>query len=183
MDQVNNISSAKYDYSDQNTKSIKGKQAGKPKESPEETSNELSSAVIDTIKLRADSPTDGEVLRRVQLLLLKCNDTIKGVAISQADHLSNLTLLQKEYVDRQQKVPTYLSGTSGPSDSGKTMELNNLMGLALDVIRINRVGVENEAKEVQSQLNTSKESDTAFKDLLNNLVQAMERLISQIFAR
>lgn len=137
---------------------------------------------IDFTKLWATAPApEVNVMNRILRLLITLTKTMQGVAVSQANQLNLLTMLQQAYVQLQQKIPVVLKGSGLNVDDNGRNDINTKFSIYMEAVRANRGMVDDAAKKLQALLNTTKESGTQFSDLLSTLLELMRGLIATLF--
>lgn len=132
---------------------------------------------------------DSNVMNRVLALLIEMTTTIQKTATSQAANLSFLTRLQNAYIQLQQQIPVIskdLKWTGGNKeawikDKDIRGDVNQTYTNYMDIVRANKSMIEGDAKQVQAQLNASKEAGTQFSDFLSSLLTQLQNLTGALY--
>jgi len=137
------------------------------------------------------------VLNRILSLLIQLIKTLENVGIVQANRLSFYTKFQNAYTALQSQVPTFTKGQIYSTTTGATYESplgagsteagesrNNLNssfnGLLTDNLRSLRAIQEDNAKKLQSNINTTNDAVNQQTDMATTFIQQMSTLLSSI---
>lgn len=134
-----------------------------------------------------------QVLNRIMALLIKVINALQNVGIAQANELNYLTQYQNAYTALLQQIPTYLANGTAPIGTPETKgngtqaatdrnDINSsLNGIFGDNLRALQNVQQNNAKTVQSNINTTNDDVNQQTDMATTLLQQMSQLLGSIF--
>ncbi len=133
------------------------------------------------------------VLNRIILLLIEVINALQNVGIAQANNLTYLTNYQNAYTALLQQIPTFLAdgkapigtpetGSGGTQATSDRNDINSsLNGIFADNLRALQTVQSNNAKTVQSNINTTNDDVNQQTDMATTLLQQMSQLLGSIF--
>lgn len=129
-----------------------------------------------------------QVIDRVLLLIIDMISTLQGVAVAQANRLTYETDFQNVYTALQTQVPVYLQGDGSGIDGSSTSDQNarndinsSYNGIIIDNLRSFRSIHENNAKQIQSYINTTNDAVNQQTDMATSFLQELNTLLTTIF--
>jgi hypothetical protein len=131
------------------------------------------------------------ILNRIIALLISMISTLQSVGVAQANNLTYLTKFQNAYTALLQQVPTFLAdgkapiGTSGggstQAQSARDQLNSSFNGILSDNLRSLRDVQSNNAKTVQSNINTTNDAVNQQTDMATTFLQQLSQLLGAIF--
>lgn len=131
------------------------------------------------------------ILNRILAVLIKLINSLQNVGIVQANRLKYLTNYQQAYTALQTQVPVFLRNSSGgiglTSGSGSTAaaqdrnDLNSSFnGQIIDNLRSLRGIQEDNAKQLQTNINQTNDAVNQQTDMVTSFIQELSTLLSVI---
>ncbi|WP_068467235.1 hypothetical protein [Candidatus Protochlamydia phocaeensis] len=127
------------------------------------------------------------ILNRIILLLISMIQTLQNVGIAQANRLTYVTQYQNAYTGLQTQVPVFLKDGSNPIGGSSTEagqarnDLNSSFnGILTDNLRSLRGIQEDNAKKLQSNVNTTNDAVNQQTDMATTFLQQLNTLLSTI---
>ncbi|WP_075883341.1 hypothetical protein [Candidatus Protochlamydia sp. W-9] len=137
--------------------------------------------------LAGNSSEKALVLNRIILLLISLIKTLQDVGIAQANRLTYLTKYQNVYTALQTQIPVFLKDGSNPlggssTEAGQTRnDLNSSFnGILTDNLRSLRGIQEDNAKKLQSKVNSTNDAVNQQTDMVSTFIQQMQTLLNAI---
>ena len=134
------------------------------------------------------------VIDRILRLLILLIDVLQRITASQASRLTFLTQWQSAYTELLTEVPKFTRGDGtpvgspnkgGPSQGEKNdwarSEANQHFEKITQIIQARRNTVQDEAKQLQTSLNSSQDAANQQTQIATALLQQLSTLLSQIF--
>lgn len=137
--------------------------------------------------LAGNDSEKAQVLNRIILLLISLIQTLQNIGIAQANRLQYLTQFQNAYTALETQVPVFLQSTAGPigGPGSNAVSIRNELnssfnGIILDNLRSLRSVQEDNAKQVQSQVNRTNDAVNQQTDMVTTFLQQMTTLLGTI---
>lgn len=128
------------------------------------------------------------VLDRILRLLIEVIDVLQRVSAAQAQRLNFLTAWQSAYTEMLVNVPQYAQGDGSPlshqNDDSKLFRnevVNPHMQSILENVRAKRSAVQDEAKQLQTSINSSQDAANQQTQMATALLQQISGILSQIY--
>lgn len=133
------------------------------------------------------------IINRILALIISIINALQNVGIAQANNLTYLTQYQNAYTALLQQMPTFLANGTQPigiavSKGGGTTAENDrndinssLNGVFTSNLQSLRTIQSNNAKTVQSNLNTTNDAVNQQTDMATTFLQQMSQLLGAIF--
>lgn len=129
-----------------------------------------------------------QILERILRLIVGLIGTLQSVGISQANRLTYLTKYQQAYTTLQTQIPVFLQGDKSPisstsmNDQQSRNDLNSSFnGILTDNLRSLRSIQENNAKQVQANINTTNDAVNQQTDMATTFLQELTTILAAIF--
>ena len=137
--------------------------------------------------LAGNDSEKAQVLNRIILLLISLIQTLQNIGIAQANRLQYLTQFQNAYTALETQVPVFLQSSPNPigGTNSNTITIRNELnssfnGIILDNLRSLRSIQEDNAKQVQSQVNRTNDAVNQQTDMVTTFLQQMTTLLGTI---
>jgi hypothetical protein len=128
------------------------------------------------------------ILDRIFRLIVEMIGTLQQVAASQSDRLRILTLWQQGYTELQTQIHTftrndgsYIENAGDDNMNNAREKLNNYNNTVLENIRARRSIVQDDAKQLQSNLNQSNDSANQQANMGTAIIQTLSTLLGAIY--
>jgi hypothetical protein len=135
------------------------------------------------------------VIDRVLRLLIMMIDILQRISATQAQRLTFLTNWQEAYTDLLTQVPQFAQGDGSPLGVGgdeddeaaaaakafRNNDVNPHMQNILENVRARRSAVQDEAKQMQTSINSSQDASNQQTQMATSLLQQLSTILSQIF--
>lgn len=125
------------------------------------------------------------VIDRILRLLILLIDVLQRITAAQADRLTFLTAWQSAYTELLTEIPRFTRGDGGPiaakNEDWARSTLNPSFEQVTQTVQARRNVVQDEAKQLQTTLNSSQDAANQQTQIATALLQQLSTILSQIF--